>query len=244
MTYSNPPSVAAYVPQYDFFQEPLLFTNEGKIERGLMSPAVKALDAKMLKKTGMRVLAWDALGFVDLANSKHPVKTAADMKGLSFRVIPGSAPVTDAMNALGAQPVPLAFTQVYTALENGTIDGNVDPATTLYPSKQYEVAKYVTIMPFQYNPMPLLINNQFYESMPRHLRNVVKIAATKTAYWEINDYNKQVNKDVRLMAEHGAHIVKLNNSELATFSKALAPLRQKALHEYGKALFKAFGIKP
>ncbi len=242
MTYANPPGIAAYEPDYNFLQEPLLFTDQAKINRGLTSPVIKSLDEKFRQKTGMRILAWGALGFIDLLNSKHPITTAADMRGLRFRVIPGSAPVTSAMNALGAQPVPLDITEVYTALEQSTIDGNVDPSTTSYPSKEWEIAKYLTVMPFQYNPMPILINDKFFQSLPPDLQQVVSRDAQATATWEIAEQAREAQADVQLMAQGGVHVTTPSAAQQATFVQALAPERKRAYQQFGPALFAAFDI--
>lgn len=244
MTYGNPPDVAAYVPSYNFLQEPLLFTSQAKINKGLSSPVVRELDAKFLKKTGIRILAWGALGFIDLLNSQHPITSAADMKGLSFRVIPGSPAVTSAMNTLGAQPVPLDITEVYTALEQSTIDGNIDPSTTAYPSKEWEIAKYLTVMPFQYNAMPILINEKFFAALPSNLQSVVTRDAQATANWEIAEQVHQSTTDVQLMQQGGVHVTVLSGAGLQSFVQALAPQREKAYQQFGPALFAAFGVTP
>lgn len=244
MTYANPPGIASYEPDYNFFQEPLLFTDQAKITKGLNGPVIQALDEKFRRKTGIRILAWGALGFINLLNSRHPITSPADMKGLRFRVIPGSAPVTSAMNALGAEPVPLDITEVYTALEQNTIEGNLDPSTTSYPSKDWEIAKYITVMPFQYNPMPILINDKFFESLPADLREVVARDAQESATWELADQSRQAKTDVGLMRQGGEHVTTLSPAGIAAFTQALAPQRKAAYRQFGPALFSAFGITP
>jgi tripartite ATP-independent transporter DctP family solute receptor len=243
MTYGNAPTVASYVPEYNFLQEPLLFTKPDLIAKGLASPAIKALDTKLVNKTGLRILSWGALGFVDLLNSKKPITSAADMKGMKFRVIPGSAPVTNAMQALGAQPVPLDITEVYTALEQKTIDGTIGPTTTLYPIKHWEVAKYLTIMPFQYNPMPFMINDKFFKSLPADLQQVVQKAADDSTAWEIAQQAQEASRDATLMQQHGVHVNTLDAQGLASFDAALASQRKAIRSKYSPDLFTAFGVK-
>lgn len=244
MTYANAPDMAAYLPAYGFLQEPLLFTNPAQIASGLASNAMNSLDAQLVAKTGIRVLGWGALGFIDILNSKHPIRSVADMAGLRIRVIPGSVPVTEAMTDMHSQGVPLDITEVYTALEQHTIDGNLDPVTTAYPSKQWQVAKFLTVMPFQYNPMPVLINNKFFESLPSSLQRIVQSDAAKSVAWEIADQSQQTTQDIKLMQQQGVQVTTISGASLAGFDAVVAPLRQQAYQQYGTALPAAFGIKP
>lgn len=244
MTYTNAALMGSYVPAFNFLQTPLLFTNRKVINKGLHSSAMQKLDGKFLAKAHARVLAWEALGFVDMVNSVHPLVTPGQIKGLKCRIIPGSKPLSEAYSLLGAEPVPIDATEVYTALQQGTVNCSQDPAPVLYGAKHYEVAKYLTVMPFQYNPSAVIISNTFYKSLPVRLRKIVAKDARASAHWEVVLEARDAARDVTRMKNNGAKVVRLNKKQIAEWVAAVKPMKKSAAKQYGTALVSAFGIKP
>ena len=100
-------------------------------------------------------LAYWELGFRNITNSKRPIAKVEDIAGLKLRVIPNPINV-DWVNALGANPTPLPFPEVYAALEQKAIDGQENPVATIQGAKFYEVQKYMTLTNHQYNPQSVV----------------------------------------------------------------------------------------
>lgn len=134
----------------------------------------------ILKQTGMRVLAYGETGFRNFTNSKAPIKSPADMKGLKIRVM--ETPVyVNMVKALGAAPTPIAWSEVYTALQQKVVDGQENPVATIMQAKLYEVQKYLTLDGHSYGVDFFLINEKFYQGLPKETQELLKTAAVTSA---------------------------------------------------------------
>ena len=119
----------------------------------------------------MRVLAYGETGFRNFTNSKLPIKSPADMKGLKIRVM--ETPVyVNMVKALGAAPTPIAWSEVYTALQQKVVDGQENPVATIVQAKLYEVQKYMILDGHSYGVDFFLINDKFYQSLPKETQEL------------------------------------------------------------------------
>ena len=135
------------------------------------------LRADILAKTGIRCLeTTETGGFFAFTNSKKPVKTPADMSGLKFRTMenPGHIKM---ISLLGASAAPIAWLELYTSLQTGVIDGQMNPLPTILIGKLEEVQKYVTITNHLYGTDWFMINESWFQSLPEDLQQKVKDAA-------------------------------------------------------------------
>ena len=134
----------------------------------------------ILKQTGMRVLAFGETGFRNFTNSKLPIKSPADMKGLKIRVM--ETPVyVNMVKALGAAPTPIAWSEVYTALQQKVVDGQENPVATIVQAKLNEVQKYLTLDGHSYGVDFFLINDKFYKSLPQETQQIIKTSTVTAA---------------------------------------------------------------
>lgn len=135
------------------------------------------LRADILAKTGIRCLeTTETGGFFAFTNSKRPVHTLADMKGLKFRTMenPGHIKM---ISLMGASAVPIAWLELYTALQTGVIDGQMNPLPTILIGKLEEVQKYVTITNHLYGTDWFMVNETWFQSLPKDLQQKVEDAA-------------------------------------------------------------------
>jgi len=140
----------------------------------------KEMAADVLKQTGMRVLAYAETGFRNFTNSKLPIKSPADMKGLKIRVM--ETPVyVNMVKALGAAPTPIAWSEVYTALQQKVVDGQENPVATIMQAKLYEVQKYIILDGHSYGVDFFLVNDKFYQGLPKETQELLKTAAQTSA---------------------------------------------------------------
>jgi tripartite ATP-independent transporter DctP family solute receptor len=132
------------------------------------------LAAGILKATGMRKLAYGEIGFRNFTNSARPIKSPADMKGLKFRVMETPLYVT-LVKALGALPTPIAWPEVYTALQQKVVDGQENPVAVIKWAKFSEVQKYLTLDGHTYGLDFLVINDKFFQSLsPEHQKIITR----------------------------------------------------------------------
>ena len=145
----------------------------------LDGPIGKQLADKLPEK-GLVHLAYYDLGSATSPNSKRPIKTADDIAGLKIRVI--QSPIyIDTFTALGANPVPMPFTEVYTALEQKTIDGQENPFTVIEANKFHEVQKYLTGTRHIYNPQSMLISKKTWDRLNKDEQQILLDAAKESA---------------------------------------------------------------
>lgn len=158
------------------FSIPYLFENEYQAWRVYDGPFVAKLNEQLRKKTGLRVLHWwESGGFKQWTNSKRPIKTPADMKGLKIRVMP--SPVFQKLvSSLGGSPTPISFGELYGALKNKTVDGQNNALSLVNLFKYYQVQKYATIDNHVYAVSSMIINDKFYQSLPKDLQQVIQKA--------------------------------------------------------------------
>ena len=138
------------------------------------------LAAACLKETGVRILSYDQVGFRNFTNSIRPIKSPADLKGMKIRVM--ESPVYLALiRSMGASPTPVPWTETYTALQQKVVDGQENPVTSIKFGKIYEVNKYLTLDGHTYGVSFTLINEKFFQSLPKETQSIIKEVAADAA---------------------------------------------------------------
>ncbi|MCX8013195.1 MAG: DctP family TRAP transporter solute-binding subunit [Rectinema sp.] len=137
----------------------------------------QALAADIEKKAGFKVLGFgESGGFFAITNSKKPIKTPADLKGIKLRTM--ALPLHQAIvKALGASPTTIAWAEVYTSLQTGVVDGQMNPISIIAMAKLQEVQKYITLTNHLYAPYVWVMNPKFYSGLSEELRNAIDDAA-------------------------------------------------------------------
>ena len=155
--------VSAVVPELGVFDIPFLFRDTAHAKAVAQGPVGAAIAAKFADK-GLTLLAIGRQGFRNVTNSKRPIRSPEDIKGLKIRVIPN--PIYQmTFKALGAEVVPLEFPLVYTALKDGRIDGQENPVPTIAGSRLYEVQKYLTLTGHFFAPVAFIANRAMFEQL-------------------------------------------------------------------------------
>ncbi|HSM88668.1 MAG TPA: DctP family TRAP transporter solute-binding subunit, partial [Desulfobacterales bacterium] len=152
------------VPEFNVFDLPFIVTTE-KAADAIYDGPVGAKLAAALEPKGIKLLAYYENGFRQLTNSVRAVQAPADLKGLKIRTMQNPIHL-EAFRAMGANPTPMPFSEVFTALQQKTIDGQENPIPTIWLSKFYEVQKYVSLTGHVYGPHIMLINKKLFDSFP------------------------------------------------------------------------------
>jgi len=158
------------------FSIPYLIEDENQGWRLYDGPFVRKINEDLLKQTGMRVLHWwESGGFKQWSNSKRPVRTPEDFKGLKIRVMP-SPIFQEVVSSLGGSPTPISFGELYGALKNKTVDGQDNALSLIDLFKYYQVQKYITVDNHVYAVSAMIVNDKFYQSLPTDLQQVIEKA--------------------------------------------------------------------
>ena len=183
-----------------------------------------------LDNVGIKGLAIWENGFRNLTNSKRPVSSAADVAGLKIRVM-DSPLYIDMWAALGADPTPMAWSEVFTALQQRTIDGQENPVAQIYANSVFEVNQYITLDRHVYAPAALLISQQVFSKMSANQQAAVLEAASEAGLYE-RDYNAKMESQwAEEMTAAGAQIVE--DPDVASFQAAVAPVVEKYAKQLG-----------
>ncbi len=226
-------------------QGPVAYYNEKLLVLGLPflfakpEQAYAVLDGEVgeqisneLVKKGIRVLAYWENGFRHITNSKRPINKPDDLKGLKIRT-PEDKITIAIFKALGANPAPLAFGELYMALSQGLFDGQENPVTNIYYSKLYEVQKYLSLSNHKYETCPMIISEKLWQKLTPANQKLLKEAAMKYAQ-EHRKLNIKTNND--LIEEVKKAGVQVNQADVAALREATKSVNKEFEPTFGKEL--------
>jgi tripartite ATP-independent transporter DctP family solute receptor len=194
---------------------------------------------KLLEKENLVLLAYMENGFRQLTNNEKEIKSVKDLKGLKIRTM--QTPVhLDTWKKLGASPTPMAYTELFTALQQGVIDGQENPYGNIAMDKFYEVQKYLTETNHVYNPMGLVISKKFFDGLTKEEKKIVKKAAVEAGQYQ-RDLNQQENEGYKqTLIDNGVKITELSPEETEEFMNATKSVYKTFSAEIGKEYMDEF----
>ncbi len=219
MAISGTPVLSGWVPEAQIFDLPFLFETRDHglaVMNGAFGDWWRDL---LLERTGVRSLGFLDYGFRHVYNKRRPVEAPEDLAGLKLRVLQ-NATYLAAYSALGVQATPMNYGEVYSALQQGVIDGGEANAIGFVSSRLYEVAKFYSFTSITYNPITLLVNEPFYQALPRDIRETVDRSAA-----EALAYQSEVARQMELDAieQMRASGVELSRPDPRPFAPAVRP---------------------
>jgi tripartite ATP-independent transporter DctP family solute receptor len=218
-----------FVPKFGAIDLPFLFRDPEHAYAVLDGPIGDQLFAEA-EKQGWKGLAWAERGFRNLTNSKHPVNSPADMKGLKIRLMQNPIYV-DSFKALGANAVPMAWTEALTALQQGTIDGQENPLNVIVSFKLYDSQKFMTITRHAYAPAPLIMSMITWKKLKPAQQEAVMKAAKEAAQFE-RDFNNA--NEAQWLKDLAAKGMKIATPDLKPFLAAVQPVYKQYAAQFGQ----------
>jgi TRAP-type transport system periplasmic protein len=182
MTLTSTGPMGSFVPQVKLFNLPFLFKDRESCYR-VLDGKIGTEIADRFVKVGIRSLGWFENGFRNITNSKVAINSPDDMKGLKIRVMEDEVFILT-MKALGASPMPMAFGELYTALEQKTVDAQENPLAVIYSSRFFEVQKYLAMTGHFYSPAVLLISEMTWKKLTPEQQKIVTDAAAQAREYE------------------------------------------------------------
>jgi len=200
------------------FDLPYLFEDRAAVQTFAASPAGEML-AKGFDGTGMVLAAmWDN-GFRQITNKVRPIVTPADLEGLKIRT-PTNKQRVEMFNTLGANATPLSFGEVYSALDQGTIDGQENPANVVETAKLFEVQGYMSLSNHVYLPTFLVFGEPYLASLDPELKETLLSVAAEVAPWTFEWGETTDTETIAALSEK----LEVNEIDFAAFQAAAAPL--------------------
>lgn len=214
------PSVAAlsgFTKSTAVFDLPYLFKNEGAAEEVLDGDIGKEI-GESLEPSGFHVLSWMTQSWRHVTCNKE-VHKPTDMAGMKIRTMDSEYHMAH-FNALGASAIPMAFSELYTALQQGTIDAQENPYTNIVNSRFYEVQDYVIETAHIYDACPLIIATSTWDKLTEEQKNAVEAAAKEATTWERAQVMADDEANRKVVEESGTTIVQITEEERKAFREA------------------------
>jgi tripartite ATP-independent transporter DctP family solute receptor len=171
-------ALATFVPEVMAIQIPYIFRDENVALKVLNGPVGAELNELIAQKMGMRIFAWNSEGYYNIGNTKKPIRVPGDLKGLKIRV-PETPNMVEIIKLAGGVPTPISFTEVYTTLQQGVVDGAMTGIGLHYTMKTHELIKYYSLAGPWFGWSPIGINEKFYQTLSAEDQTLIKEAALK-----------------------------------------------------------------
>lgn len=217
--------LASFNDHFMVFDLPFLFNDNEAAYRALDGEVGDTL-MKELEEKNLKGLAFGENGFRHMSNNKGPVTQPSDLKGLKFRTLENPLH-TDTFKAFGANASPFAFGELYTALQQGTYDAMESPISLYYLNKFYEVQSDLTLTGHVYAATILLMNNDFYNSLPENLQEIVTNAAEEYSTEQRKIAQQQDKEFMDTLKDLGMKIHEMEPEQRELFRKATESVYEK-----------------
>ncbi len=182
-------NLAPFSPAVGLLSLPYIFENLDQTVQMINSPVAQDLNQRTIQDTGTRIVGWAYSGFRVLSNSKHPVKNLADLSDIIVRV-PKNEIMIDTYKSWGNNPTPMAWSETFTALQQGVVDGQDNPYMTIYAMKFGEVQKYISDIHYLFSLEPMIMSESLFQKQDDATK-----AAILSAGKEATEYSLQWLKD-------------------------------------------------
>jgi TRAP-type transport system periplasmic protein len=215
---------------------PFLFNNAQEADAVLDGPVGQKVMDKLQDKGLVGLVYWEN-GFRNLTNNKRAVAKLEDLDGIKLRVMQNNVFI-DSFKTLGANAVPLPFSELFTALETKTVDGQENPYNTILSSKFYEVQKYLTVTNHVYSPWIVTVSKKWWDQLSKDEQKVLMDAAKKSRDFERQDTRTEADKALADLKGKGMQINQLSPAEANRMREKLASVNAGIATNVGEDLWK------
>ena len=220
------------VKPFGVYDLPYLFNNVEEADAIVDGPLGRKLQALLPEKGLVGLGYWD-LGFRNVTNSKRPINRLEDLQGLKLRTL--QSPIfIDMFSALGANPVPLAFTELYTALEQKVVDGQENPVSVIAFAKFNEVQKHLSLTRHTYGAQSFMLSKRTWDKLSPDEQKVIADAAAETKIYQRQISRELNEKELESLKAKGMQVNDLAPQELARIREKLQPVVAKHAPQFGE----------
>jgi len=210
-------TLPAWVPELQIFSLPYLFRDRDHAYKVMDGDIGKELGDKLLAQ-GLRSLGFCELGWRHFTNNVRPILKPEDAQGLKIRVQEAKV-WFGLVKALGATPTPIPFGELYTALQQRTVDGEENPVATIRSMKFYEVQKYLTLDGHTYSPGSVLINSKFYDGLSPDIQKAIQDSATEAILYQRQVIAQKETEDLQFLKDKGMEVAEPDRNAFVEVTK-------------------------
>ena len=218
--------LAGFTDMFLVFDLPFIFETTEQA-RAVLDSEVGMQILHSVDDQGLVGLAWFENGFRQVTNNVRPITVPDDLKGIKIRTMENQMHMA-AFQIMGADPTPMAMGDVFTALQQGTIDAEENPVPIVETNKFYEVQKYISMTGHIFSPAPVFIAKDYYDAMPEEYQTAIQEAATEAAPYQREQIDEQEATGVETLKENGMEV---NDVDKTPFKEATAPIYDEYVKE-------------
>lgn len=234
-------SLVGIVKDYGLIDFPFIVSTPKQADALLDGPLGSALLAKLPEKGLIGLAYWD-LGFRNVTNSRRAITKGEDLEGIKLRVIPNPV-YLETFKAFNANPVPMSFSELYTALETRTVDGQENPFSVILSNKFYEVQKYLSVTNHTYSTNIILVSKVFWDKLSKEEQGILQDAANEARDYQRKISREQAQASIAELKTKGMEINEIVPAELAKMREKTKPIAQKFSAEYDPGIVKLFNAE-
>jgi tripartite ATP-independent transporter DctP family solute receptor len=237
----SPTSLGGIVKEFGLLDFPFVVGSSEQADALTDGPLGKMLMDKLPEKGLVGLAFWD-LGFRNVTNSKRPITKAEDLEGLKLRVIPNPV-FLETFKTFKANPVPMAFAELYGALEQKAVDGQENPYAVILSNKFFEVQKYVSATNHVYTANVVLVSKKFWDRLSAAEKKIIQDAALEARDYERGVSRAAAQKAVGELAAKGMLVNQIAPAELARMREMVKPVYAKFAAEYDPKVVQVFNAE-
>jgi len=235
MTVLNIGALVQFADYLNVMSVPFAFPNHEVAFNVLDGEFGQYISDRMEEEMGVIGLGfWDSLDFRQLSTNR-PVRTPSDLSGIRLRTMENQIQIA-IWQALGASPTPITFAELYTALQQGTVDAQENPIEIFTMMRFYEVQDYMTLTNHLFQTAHAIVSPQFYYSLPPDLQEVVRDAVRTGIEFQRTEFMADYEQFIETLIENGIEIIELTDEEWASFVDAASPVTDSIRERVGDEL--------
>jgi TRAP-type transport system periplasmic protein len=212
----------AWVPELQVFGLPFVIRDRAHVYKVLDGPIGKELEAK-LEAQGLHVLGWWELGFRNMTTKAKPIRVPDDVKGLKIRVQEAKVWL-GFIRALGAIPTPIPFGELYSALQQGVVDGQENPIVTITSMKFYEVQKFVGLTEHTYTALPVLASKKWWDGLKPDQQKIIAESVKASVAEQRKTVSAQVDEGVKFLKAQGVTLTEVDKGKFIEATRDVGAL--------------------
>jgi len=212
-------TLSNFTTDFTLFDLPYLFADKDQARTVLHSDWAKQKLSELDSLNMVGLTFWEA-GMFDVINNQRDVKSVSDFSGLTIRVMENDIFMAT-MQALNINPVPMAWSEVFTSIQNGTVDGTSNPIATIYAAKIYTIAQHFTIANMIYSPIPVIMSKATYDKLPADYQKLMYEAAEEASTVEYGLIDDMEKTALDTFSKEGCTVTYFTDDQISECSKLM-----------------------
>ncbi|WP_339316399.1 TRAP transporter substrate-binding protein [Oceanobacillus sp. FSL W7-1304] len=226
---SSTPNMTSFTNYFTAWDLPYIFENKEEVYKAVDGKPGEII-RKEMEKSGFKVIFFPDYGFRQVVNNVRPVKLPKDMAGLKIRTTNSRIEQAD-FSEFGASPTPVAWSEVFTALQQGTVEGEGNSYSLLWDSKHQEVLNYATEVNYNYSSDIVVMNKDKFDALSKEYQDIIMEAGLEATEWQRDLANEREDEAKQQFIDYGIEIYEPTEQEMKIWKQTAEPVWDQFVKE-------------